>query len=54
MVNANFSSTGVLIAPALKTGKLTLLTDAMAREVTVDSNGLATGVSYVDKRGESR
>src|SRR5262249_6827788 len=50
MVNANFSSTGVLIAPALKTGKLTLITEAMAREVTVDTNGLATGVSYVDKK----
>ena len=32
--NSNFSSTNVLIAPALKTGKLTLLTNAMAREVT--------------------
>jgi len=49
-VNANFSSTNVLIAPALATGKLTLVTHAMAREVTVDRNGKATGVSYVDKR----
>ena len=48
-VNANFSSPGVLIAPALKTGKLTLVTNAMAREVTVGKDGLATGVSYVDK-----
>src|SRR5436309_4142651 len=48
-VNANFTSTNVLIAPALATGKLTLLTNAMAREVTVDSNGRATGVAYVDK-----
>lgn len=48
-VNANFSSPGVLIAPALKTGKLTLVTNAMAREVTVGQDGRATGVSYVDK-----
>ena len=34
-VKANFSSPDVLIAPALATGKLTLITNAMAREVTV-------------------
>jgi choline dehydrogenase-like flavoprotein len=48
-VNANFSSTGVLIAPALTTGKLTMLTGAMAREVTTNPAGSATGVSYIDK-----
>src|ERR1044071_7044152 len=48
-VKANFSSPDVLIAPALETGKLTLLTNAMAREVTIGKDGLATGVSYVDK-----
>jgi len=46
---ANFSSPDVLIAPALATGKLTLITNAMAREVTVGSDGLATGVSYINK-----
>ena len=46
---SNFSSPDVLIAPALETGKLTLITNAMAREVTVGSDGLATGVSYIDK-----
>ena len=49
-VKANFSSPDVLIAPALQTGKLTLITNAMAREVTVGKDGLATGVSYVDKK----
>ena len=49
-VDANFSSPGVLIKPALATGRLTLLTNAMAREVTVGRDGLATGVTYVDKR----
>jgi choline dehydrogenase-like flavoprotein len=48
-VKANFSSPDVLIGPALKTGRMTLITNAMAREVTVGSDGLATGVSYVDK-----
>ena len=49
-VKANFSSPDVLIAPALQTGRLTLLTQAMAREVTVGRDGLATGVAYIDKR----
>ncbi len=54
-VKANFSSPDVLIAPALATGRLTLLTNAMAREVTVGKDGLATGVSYIDKKsGEDR
>ena len=54
-VKANFSSPDVLIAPAQATGRLTLITNAMAREVTVGSDGLATGVSYIDKRtGEDR
>src|SRR2546427_8811085 len=48
-VNANFTSTNVLIAPALATGKLTLLTNAMAREVVMDASGRATGVAYIDK-----
>jgi choline dehydrogenase-like flavoprotein len=48
-VKANFSSPDVLIAPALQTGKLTLLTNAMAREVTIGPDGLANGVSYIDK-----
>jgi choline dehydrogenase-like flavoprotein len=53
--NSNFSSPEVLIRPALATGNLTLITKAMAREVTVGSDGLATGVTYVDTNtGEDR
>jgi choline dehydrogenase-like flavoprotein len=53
--NSNFTSPNVLIYPAMKTGKLTLLTNAMAREVSTNDQGLATGVSYVDKHtGEDR
>ncbi|HKT09638.1 MAG TPA: GMC family oxidoreductase [Gemmatimonadaceae bacterium] len=48
--NSNFSSSGVLIPPAKQTGKLTLVTSAMAYEVTTDGRGMATGVSYVDKK----
>jgi choline dehydrogenase-like flavoprotein len=46
--NSNFSSTNVLIAPALQTGLLTLRTHAMAREVTLDAAGRANGVSFID------
>ncbi len=47
--NANFTSSNVLILPTLNSGNLTLHTDAMVREVTVDRNGLANGVSYINK-----
>ena len=48
-VNANFTSPNVLLFPAMKTGKLTILTNAMAREIVTNEQGFATGVSYVDK-----
>jgi choline dehydrogenase-like flavoprotein len=47
--NANFSSPAVLLKPALATGKLTIIPNAMAREVTTDARGLASGVAYIDK-----
>jgi choline dehydrogenase-like flavoprotein len=47
--NANFSSPGVFIGPALATGKLTLITNAMVREVPIDARGRVTGVRYIDK-----
>ena len=50
MTYSNFSSAYVLVPPAQKTGRLTLITDAMAREVTLGKDGLANGVSYVDKK----
>jgi choline dehydrogenase-like flavoprotein len=46
---SNFSSSQVLLPPAMATGKLTLITGAMAREVLVGKDGKATGVSYIDK-----
>ena len=47
--NSNFSSPGVLLAPARETGRVTILTNAMAREVTLDRAGRADGVSFVNK-----
>jgi choline dehydrogenase-like flavoprotein len=49
-VNANFNSPGVHIFPAMKTGNLELKTNAMVREVVVGGDGMATGVSYIDKK----
>ena len=55
MTNSNFSSGNVLVIPALRTGRLTLLTDAMVREVMTGPDGRATGVAYIDKKsGEDR
>jgi len=48
-IRANFQSTTVLLPPALATGNLDIITDAMVREVIVDSKGKATGVHYIDK-----
>jgi choline dehydrogenase-like flavoprotein len=49
-VNANFNSPGVHIFPAMKTNNLEVRTGAMVREVLVGGDGLASGVSYVDKK----
>ncbi len=46
---SNFSSSQVLIPPALATGRLKLNTNAMAREILVGPDGRATAVSYVEK-----
>ncbi|HEX9699609.1 MAG TPA: GMC family oxidoreductase [Acidobacteriota bacterium] len=46
---SNFSSPTVLLPPALDTGRLTIIPNAMAREVLVDDRGLAAGISYVNK-----
>ncbi|MBN9381203.1 MAG: GMC family oxidoreductase [Chitinophagaceae bacterium] len=48
-VYGDFSSSSVLVRPALATGNLDLITNAMAREVLTNKEGLATGISYVDK-----
>jgi choline dehydrogenase-like flavoprotein len=46
---SNYSSSQVQILPALKTGNVTLITGAMARELITDSSGKVVAVSYIDK-----
>ena len=50
---SNFSSSQVMIPPAEKTGRFTLITGAMAREILVGKDGKASGVSYIDKATKS-
>ena len=51
-IHADFSSSTVLIYPALNGGQVDLLTNSMVREVITDEEGLATGVRYVNKRNQ--
>ncbi len=48
-VYGDFSSSSVLVKPAIATGNVDLITNAMAREVLTGKDGQATGISYVDK-----
>jgi choline dehydrogenase-like flavoprotein len=48
-VYADFSASSCLVIPAIKTGNLKVITNAMVREVITGENGLAVGVSYVNK-----
>ena len=48
-VYADFSASSCLVIPAMKTGNLELISNAMVREIITDKNGLATGASYVDR-----
>jgi choline dehydrogenase-like flavoprotein len=47
---SNFSSSQVMIPPAQETGRFTLITDAMAREIVLGKDGKAEAVAYVDKK----
>jgi choline dehydrogenase-like flavoprotein len=46
---SNYSSSQVQIFPALKTGRVQLITGAMARELITDASGKVVAVSYIDK-----
>jgi choline dehydrogenase-like flavoprotein len=48
-IYGDFSSSSVLIKPAMATGNCDVVPNAMAREVLTDRDGLATGISYVNK-----
>jgi choline dehydrogenase-like flavoprotein len=49
-VRAIWSSDITVIPDALATGRLTLRTNALVREILVDREGLASGVSFVDRQ----
>ncbi len=49
-IRANYQSPTVHLPPALNSGNLDILTDAMVHEVTVDKNGRATGVHFFDRK----
>ena len=46
---SNYASSYVQIFPAMKTGNVTVVTNAMARELITDASGKVTAVSYIDK-----
>ena len=48
-IYGDFSSSSCLVIPAIKSGNLKVITNAMVREVTVGKDGLAKGVSYISK-----
>jgi choline dehydrogenase-like flavoprotein len=48
-IYGDFSASSCLVIPAMKTGNLKVIPNAMVREVLTDKEGLATGVSYVSK-----
>lgn len=48
-IRANYQSTTVHLPPSLTTGNLDVVTGAMAREITVDPSGQASGVVFIDK-----
>ena len=48
-IYGDFSSSSCFVIPALKSGNLELVTDAVVREILTDGNGLANGVSYVNR-----
>jgi choline dehydrogenase-like flavoprotein len=49
-IRANYQSTTVHLPPALDTGNLDIVTDAMVRAVTKRADGRAEGVIYVDRK----
>ena len=46
---SNYASSYVQIFPAMKTGRVQVIANAMARELITDDSGKVTAVSYVDK-----
>jgi len=53
ITGSNFSSSQVPIPDAQKTGRFTLITGAMARELVLGKDGKVSAVSYIDKASAS-
>ena len=54
-IRANYQSTTVHLPPALETGNLDILVNAMVREVMLGKDGRASGVAFVDRTsGQTR
>ncbi len=53
MTASNYASSYVQIFPAMKTGKVQIIANAMARELITDDSGKVTAVSYIDKTSGS-
>jgi choline dehydrogenase-like flavoprotein len=49
-IRANYQSTTVHLPPALATGNLHIVTDAMVNRVVLGADGRAQGVTYIDKK----
>src|SRR6202011_2970621 len=47
--SSNYSSSQVQVFPAMKSGRVKLFTNAMARELITDDSGQVKAVSYIDK-----
>ena len=48
-IYGDFSASSCLVIPAIKTGNLKVVTNAVVREILTDKEGLANGVSYISK-----
>jgi choline dehydrogenase-like flavoprotein len=48
-IRANYQSTTVHLPPALATGNLDILTDAMVSDIVLGKNGLVRGVNFIDR-----
>ena len=48
-VYADFSSSSVFIIPGVDGGRIDLFVNSMVRSITTNDEGLATGVSYINK-----
>ena len=53
MTASNYASSYVQIFPAMKTGKVQVIANAMARELITDPTGKVGAVSYIDKTNGS-